>query len=76
MTAGYLIYGLYVGGIPFPQYVHGFQRLWLQPVHDVHHEDGQVTHGGAAAPEVAEGLVARGVYDEEAGQLDFCLGKL
>ena len=39
-------------------------------MHDVDDEDGHVAEGGAAVAQVGEGLVARGVDDQQAGQLD------
>ena len=38
-------------------------------MHDVDDEDGDVAEGGAAVPQVREGLVAGCVDDEQAGQL-------
>lgn len=42
----------------------------------VHHQDGNVTEGRATGAQVAEGLVARSVNDEQAGELQLAHVKL
>lgn len=49
--------------------LHGLDGLVLEPVHEVDDQDGEVAEGGAAGPEVGEGLVAGRVDDQEAGDL-------
>ena len=50
--------------------IYGLYRLWFQVVHDVDHEDCDVAKGRPAIAKVGERLVAGGVDDQEAGQLD------
>jgi hypothetical protein len=41
----------------------------MQTVHDVHHQNGDVTQAGAAGPQVGEGLVSRRVNHQQARHL-------
>merc|ERR1719174_874180 len=49
-----------------------FQRLYcllLKAVHDVHHEDGNITQAASPRPQVCERLVTRSIDDKEPGNL-------
>ena len=59
-----------------PQEVEALDRLRLEPVHQVHHEDGDVAEGAAPGAEVGEGLVAGGVDHQHARQLHVHLHRL
>merc|ERR1719239_1617140 len=51
------------------QHVQALDCLGFQPVHDVNHQDCDVTERTSSVPQVTEALVARSVYDEESRQL-------
>jgi hypothetical protein len=50
--------------------VDGLDGLGLQPVHQVDHQDRDVAERGAAGTKIREGLVARGVNDQQTRHLD------
>eukprot|EP00959_Pyramimonas_sp_CCMP1952_P372577 7802270-Pyramimonas_sp.AAC.1 len=57
------------GRLAHAQQVEGLERLLLQPVHDVHHQDGHVAQAGPAAAQVGEALVTGGVDHQQPGNL-------
>ncbi len=57
MSSTHLVHGNDEGGLTHLEQVDGLDGLRLQPVHDVHHQDGDVTQAAAAAPQVGERLV-------------------
>lgn len=45
------------GGLPLFEQVDGLDGLRLEPVHEVHHQDGNVAQAAAAGAQVGERLV-------------------
>lgn len=50
----YLVEGDDEGALLLLQQVDGLERLRLQAVHDVHHQDGDVAQRAASVPQVTE----------------------
>ena len=57
-------------GVFAAQHLDAFDGLLLEPVHQVDDQDGDVAQGRAAVAQVGEGLVARRVDDQQAGETD------
>mmetsp|Transcript_20947 Transcript_20947/g.63065 ORF Transcript_20947/g.63065 Transcript_20947/m.63065 type:complete len:437 (-) Transcript_20947:2176-3486(-) len=58
------------GRLALLEQVDGLDGLRLQPVHEVHHQDGDVTQAAPAGPQVGERLVTWGVDDEQTGHAE------
>lgn len=52
-----------------PQEVEALDRLRLQAVHQIHHQDGDVAQRAPSRPQVSEGLVTRRVDHKHTRQL-------
>jgi hypothetical protein len=50
--------------------LHGLDRLVLETMHQIYHEDGEIAEGRASGTEVGEGLVPRGVDNQETWDLE------
>lgn len=59
-----------------PQEVEALDRLRLQAVHQIHHEDGDVAERATSRAQVGEGLVTGRVDHEHTGQLHVHLHRL
>ena len=65
----YLVEGNNKGSFPLLQDRKRLEGLGLQPVHNVHHQNGYVTHGGTPHTQVAGGVKGGGGQaNEEEGR--------
>lgn len=64
----YLVEGNNKGSFPLLQDRKRLEGLGLQPVHNVHHQNGYVTHGGTPHTQVAGGVKGGGGQAKEEGR--------
>ena len=66
----HLIQGNDEGSLAHLEEFYGFDRLLFQPMHEIHHKDGNIAERGASRTQVRKGLVSGCVDDKQTGYSD------